>query len=298
MRFRVLGPMQVWHGDGWTTIRAAQPRVVLAVLLAEAGQMVSADRLVDELWGDHPPRTALNTIQGYVARLRKLLGEDSETRLLTRDRGYLLELADGDLDSHVFERLVESGQRAVAGGELAAGVEELVAALALWRGPALDDVPASPVVTAEVSRLEKRRLTALEARLGAELALGRHLETVDELARLVEEYPLREQLRCHLMVAMYRCGRRAEALDVYRTGRAVMVAELGLEPGPARRERDRAILADARTLAGGTAAARVTPAQVPADVSGFTGRQVLLHQLDGLLPSRGPAVGIVTIAGT
>jgi DNA-binding SARP family transcriptional activator/tetratricopeptide (TPR) repeat protein len=298
MRFRVLGPMQVWHGDGWTTIRAAQPRVVLAVLLAEAGQMVSADRLVDELWGDHPPRTALNTIQGYVARLRKLLGEDSETRLLTRDRGYLLELADGDLDSHVFERLVESGQRAVAAGELAAGVEELVAALALWRGPALDDVPASSVVTAEVSRLEKRRLTALEARLGAELELGRHLEAVDELQRLVEEYPLREQLRCHLMLAMYRCGRRAEALDVYRDGRAVMVAELGMEPGPELRELERAILADDRTLAGGTTTTRVTPAQVPGDVAGFTGRQTLLHQLDGLLPSRGPAVAIITIAGT
>lgn len=283
--------MQVWHGDGWTTIRAAQPRVVLAVLLAEAGQVVSADRLVDELWGYHPPRTALNTIQGYVARLRKLLG--SETRLLTRDRGYLLELADGDLDSLVFERLAESGQRAVADGRLVAGVEELAAALALWRGPALDDVPASPVVTAEVTRLEKRRLTALEARLGAELALGRHLETVDELARLVGEYPLRERLRCHLMLAMYRCGRRAEALDVYRDGRAVMVAELGMEPGPELRELERAILADDRTLTGPTPTTRVTPAQVPADVAGFTGRHALLRQLDELR-----AATIVTIAGT
>jgi DNA-binding SARP family transcriptional activator len=291
--------MQVWHGDGWLSIRAAQPRVVLAVLLAQAGQVVSADRLVDELWGDHPPRTALNTIQGYVARLRKLFGDGPGTRLLTRDRGYLLEVADGELDSHLFDRLVEAGQRSVAGGDLAAGVEQLVEALALWRGPALHDVPASPVVTAEVSRLEQRRLTALEARLGAELALGRHLETVDELQRLVAEYPLREQLRCHLMLAMYRCGRRAEALDVYRHGRAVLVAELGMEPGPELRELERAILADDRTLAGATApSSRVTPAQVPADVSGFTGRQSALHQLDGLLPSRGPAVGIVTVAGT
>lgn len=290
--------MQVWHGDGWTTIRAAQPRVVLAVLLAEAGQVVSADRLVDELWGDHPPRTALNTVQGYVARLRKLLGDNSETRLLTRDRGYLLELADGDLDAHVFERLVESGQRAVADGRLAAGAEELVAALALWRGPALDDVPASPVVTVEANRLEQRRLTALEARLGAELALGRHHETVDELRRLVGEHPLREQLRCHLMLAMYRCGRRAEALDVYRDGRAVMVAELGMEPGPELRDLERAILADDRSLAGATTTRRVTPAQVPADVAGFTGRHTLLRQLDALLPARGPAVAIVTVAGT
>jgi DNA-binding SARP family transcriptional activator len=287
--------MQVWHGDGWLSIRAAQPRVVLAVLLAHAGQVVSADRLVDELWGEHPPRTALNTIQGYVARLRKLLGDGPETRLLTRDRGYLLELADGELDSHVFERLVEAGQRGVAAGDLDGGVRRLVEALDLWRGPALHDVPASPVVTAEANRLEQRRLTALEARLGAELALGRHLETVDELQRLVADYPLREQLRCHLMLAMYRCGRRAEALDVYRDGRAVLVAELGMEPGPELRELERAILADDRALAGGQ---RVRPAQMPADVSGFTGRQVFLHQLDTLLASRGPAVGIVTIAGT
>lgn len=260
--------------------------------------MVSADRLVDELWGDHPPRTALNTIQGYVARLRKLLSDGPETRLLTRDRGYLLELAEGELDSHVFERLVEAGQRSVAAGELSAGVTRLVEALALWRGPAMHDVPASPVVAAEVSRLEQRRLTALEARLGAELALGRHVETVDELQRLVAEYPLREQLRCHLMLAMYRCGRRAEALDVYRAGRAVLVAELGMEPGPELRELERAILADDRTLAGAAPARRVTPAQIPAGVAGFTGRQTLLRQLDGLLPSRGPAVAIVTITGT
>ena len=297
MRFRVLGPMQVWHGDGWQAIRAAQPRVVLAVLLAEAGQVVSADRLVDELWGEHPPRTALNTIQGYVARLRKLLGDGSETRLLTRDRGYVLEIAEGALDSHVFERLVEAGQRSVAAGDLSAGVAQLVEALALWRGPALHDVPPSPAVTAEVNRLEQRRLTALEARLGAELALGRHRETVDELQRLVAEYPLREQLRAHLMLAMYRCGRRAEALDVYRQGRAVLVAELGMEPGPELRELERAILADDKALAGGTTARRVTPAQIPARVAGFTGRQDLLRQLDDLLPNGGAPV-IVTIAGT
>jgi DNA-binding SARP family transcriptional activator len=294
MRFRVLGPLQVWYGDGWSSIRAAQPRAVLAVLLTEAGQVVSADRLVDELWGEHPPRTALNTIQGYVARLRKMLGDGPETRLLTRDRGYLLEVENGTVDSHVFERLVESGQRGVAAGALADGVDQLVEALALWRGPAMHDVPPTPVVTAEVNRLEQRRLTALEARLGAELALGRHVETVDELQRLVAEYPLREQLRCHLMLAMYRCGRRAEALDVYRAGRAVLVAELGMEPGPALRELERAILADDRTLTGTTATIRVRPAQVPAGVAGFTGRRRRLDQLDGLLTSRGPAIMIVT----
>ncbi|MBP2319844.1 DNA-binding SARP family transcriptional activator/Tfp pilus assembly protein PilF [Kibdelosporangium banguiense] len=294
MRFRVLGPVRVWHAGEWVTIRAAQPRVVLAILLIEAGRVVSADRLVDELWGDHPPRTALNTVQGYIARLRKLLGDGSQTRLLTRGRGYVLEVADGELDSWVFDRLVEAGQRELAGGRLSAGVEQLVEALALWQGAAMHDVLASPMVAAEANRLEQRRLTALEARLGAELALGRHVETVDELARLVEEYPLREKLRCHLMLAMYRCGRRAEALDVYRNGRAVLVAELGMEPGPELSELERAILADDRTLAGGGVAVRVTPAQVPAGVAGFTGRHGFLRQLDGLPP----AVGIVVVAGT
>lgn len=294
MRFRVLGPMRVWHDGEWATIRAAQPRVVLAILLTEAGRVVSADRLVDELWGDRPPRTALNTIQGYIARLRKLLGDGPETRVLTRDRGYVLEVADGGVDSQVFERLVESGQRSLAGGQLSAAVEQLVEALALWQGPAMHDALASPMVMAEANRLEQRRLTALEARLGAELALGRHGAAVDELSLLVEGYPLREKLRCQLMLALYRCGRRAEALDVYRNGRAVLVAELGVEPGTELRELERAILADDRSLAGGTASARVTPAQVPADVAGFTGRHGFLRQLDGMLP----AVAIVAIAGT
>ncbi|WP_439658458.1 BTAD domain-containing putative transcriptional regulator [Lentzea sp. HUAS TT2] len=297
MHVRVLGPVQVWDGEAWSSIRATQPRVVLAILLIEAGRVVSAQQLVDELWGGRPPRTALNTVQGYVARLRKLLGNGPEIRLVTRGRGYVLEVAEGEVDSQLFERLAESGQRDVSTGRLSEGAGRLADALALWRGHALSDVPASPAVTAEVNRLEQRRLTALEVRLGAELALGRHNDVVDELRHLVAEHPLREQLRCHLMLAMYRCGRRAEALDVYRDGRAIMVTELGMEPGPELHQLQRAVLADDTSL-NVTGSPRVTPAQIPADVAGFTGRHSLLRELDDLMPSGGRAVPIATIAGT
>jgi DNA-binding SARP family transcriptional activator/tetratricopeptide (TPR) repeat protein len=277
MRFQVLGPLRVWDGDDWSAIRAAQPRVVLAVLLTQRRQAVSAERLAEELWGDRPPRTALNTIQVYVVRLRRLVGAD---RLLTRGRGYLLDVPDGELDSMVFERLIEEGHRRLVDGQLASGVDQLAEALSLWRGPAMHDVPDSPIVRAEVDRLEQRRVTALEARLGAELELGRHTEVVDELGRLVSEHPLRERLRGHLMLALYRCGRRAEALEVYRSGRAELITELGMEPGPDLRELERAILADEVRPPG--LAIRVTPAQLPADVAGFTGRAAPLRELDAL----------------
>src|ERR1700754_868564 len=137
MRFRVLGPLQVRQPGGWSTVRGAQARAVLAILLTESGRVVGADRLVEEIWGDHPPRTALNTIQGYVGRLRRLLHADPEARLLTRDHGYQLAVADEQLDSSIFEHLVESGQRRLQSGETADGAEALAAALALWRGGAL-----------------------------------------------------------------------------------------------------------------------------------------------------------------
>jgi DNA-binding SARP family transcriptional activator/tetratricopeptide (TPR) repeat protein len=301
MRFRMLGQLQVRVDAGWSTIRAAQPRVVLAVLLTESGQVVSGSRLVAEIWGDHPPRTAVNTIQGYVARLRRLLGADPAVRLVTRGRGYQLVVEDGEVDSRVFEQLVDSGQRHLLGGRVSAGADQLAAGLALWQGPALSDVPASPAVTSEANRLEQRRLTAWEARLGAGLAIGHHAEIADELHRLVDEYPLREQLRCHLMLALYRCGRRAEALEVYRRGRTVLVDELGVEPGPELRELERAILGNDPRLAlvAGSSEpvpTRITPAQLPADIEEFTGRVPALRRLDELLPPAGEASGAVRIA--
>jgi DNA-binding SARP family transcriptional activator len=244
MRYRVLGSLSVWTGTAWSTIRAGQQRAVLAVLLVEAGRVVSTDRLVDELWGQRPPRAAVSTVQGYVMRLRRLIAAAPTRRLVTRGHGYELLVEDGELDAALFERLAASGRRSLAEGQLDTGVARLTEALALWRGPALADVPATPTVTAETARLEQRRLTVLEQVLGAELDRGRHADVVDDLCRLVQQHPLHEQLWAHLMVALHRCGRRAEALDAYRRGRAALVTELGVEPGARLRELHGAILAE------------------------------------------------------
>ncbi|MFB9332147.1 AfsR/SARP family transcriptional regulator, partial [Actinoplanes octamycinicus] len=292
-RFRLLGPVRYRTAAGWSGVRAAQPRAVLALLLVEAGRTVSVDRLVDELWGDRPPRTARNTVQGYVMRLRRAVGGP----LLTRERGYELVIGDDDLDSAVFERLT-AGSRTRAAPEALAEVER---ALTLWDGPALADVPPTPTVTAEAARLEQRRLAALEHRCRLQLRLGQHAEIVHDLASLVAEHPLREELRAGLMLALYRSGRRADALASYRQCHELMTAELGIEPGPDLRELHRAILADDPGLrsAEGAAAAAV-PAQLPAAVPGFTGRRDHLRRLDSLLGAPGAepgAVAVVAVTG-
>jgi DNA-binding SARP family transcriptional activator/Tfp pilus assembly protein PilF len=310
MRFRVLGPMRVWDGGAWSAIGAAHQRVVLAVLLAEAGRTVSTERLVHEIWGEHPPRTAVHAVQVYVRRLRQLLGHGPPGPLTTRGRGYQLTIDDADVDAAGFGGLVDAAGRSLAGGELETAVAQLSQALALWRGPAFADVPAGPTVTAEAARLDQRRLTAVEERLGALLDLGRHAEVVDDLPGLVDEQPLRERLHTHLMVALYRCGRRSDALAAYQRARAVFVAELGLEPSTELRELQRAILADSAALAAparadgraSAAAARTwpVPAQLPADVAGFHGRTGHLGKLDTLLRAAhdpAPALAFAAITG-
>jgi DNA-binding SARP family transcriptional activator len=325
MRFQMLGPLRVWDGSAWSAIGAAHQRVVLAVLLAEAGRPVSVDRLVDEIWGEQPPRTARHAVQVYVRRLRQLLGDGAEGnggRLVTRGQAYQLNTGEDDLDAATFERLVEAGTRRLSGGELERGAAELAEALALWRGPVLSDVPAGPAVTAEVARLDRRRLTAIEERLHALLELGRHAGVVDELQRLVEQHPLRERLYGQLMLALLRSGRRGEALAAYRQARRLLVSELGVEPGADLQRLHRAILAggagqaseESQALAGtastaGTitpaapirAGGQVPPAQLPADVSGFVGRDEQLDRLDRLLARAGAqaAAGLViaTVVG-
>ena len=304
MRFRVLGPLRVWDGTGWVAIRAGQERIVLAVLLAGAGRVVSAERLIDEIWGQRPPRTAVNTVQVYVRRLRRALGGASGSPLVTRDRGYELVVGEGELDAAVFERLVAAGRRALAEGRLDAAVADLSDALTLWQGPPLADVPASPTVAAEVSRLTHTRLGALEDRLGAQLEQGRHGEVITDLQRLVEEHPLRERLRVHLMLALYRSGRRAEALEAYRLAREAMRARLSLEPGPQLRRLHQAVLTDdpELTLAGRPdpqTEGRPVPAQLPPGVADFTGREPQLRQLDELLSKVDTgALVIAAVAGT
>ncbi len=294
MRFRLLGTLEVWDGAAWSAIRSAQQRTVLAVLLIEAGRIVTTDRLVDEIWGERPPRTALNALQGSVMRLRQLIGGHRPGPLRTVRHGYQLLAGDEDLDTTMFDRLVADGRQELSQRRPRAGAARLAEALALWRGPALADVPASPTVAAAVQWFEQRRLTVVEDRIDADLELGRHAEIVDEVYRLAAAAPLRERLLAQLMLALFRCGRRGEALAAYLAGRRALLEELGVQPGERLRELQRMILADDDAVAPAT---RAVPAQLPADVAGFTGRASHLRTLDQCATGSSH-LAIVTLGGT
>lgn len=244
MRFRVLGLLRVSNGHTWSTIQAAQQRAVMAVLLTEPGQVVTSEQLIEEVWQAMPPRSALSTIQGYVLRLRRLIGDDSRTLLVTHGRGYSLDIEPDDLDAAVFERLVESGREMLTRGQTAAAVKSFSEGLAFYEGQPFFDVPRCPAVSAKAQRLEGIRLGAIEEYLGAKLDLGHHDDVVDQLSGLVRDYPLRERLWGHLMWALCRCGRRAEALDAYERVSRLLRNELDVEPDPALRELHMAILAE------------------------------------------------------
>lgn len=225
---------------------------MLALLLLHANEIVTTDRLIDELWGDSPPESAANIVQGYISHLRKTL-EPGRRRgehelLVSRPPGYALQVGKGQLDAERCSELIGEGTRLLDEGDPNAAAERLRAALALWRGPPLADLAYEPFARVEIERLEELRLVALEERIDADLALGRHRDLVGELRKLVAEHPVRERSRGQLMAALYRCGRQAEALEVYREGRRVLSEDLGLEPGPALRELERAILQQDQSL--------------------------------------------------
>lgn len=240
MEFRILGPLEAVDGGRKLTLGAAKQRALLAVLLLHPNEVLSADRLVDELWVDRPPETAVKVVQVYVSQLRKALGEND--RLLTRPPGYLLRVEQHELDVARFETLFEEGRRALAAGDPRRAAAALRDALALWRGPPLADFVYEPFAQDDVARLEERRLAAVIERVEADLALGRHADLIAELEVLVDQHPLHERLRGQLMIALYRAGRQAEAIQAYQAGRQALGAELGLEPGEALRELERAIL--------------------------------------------------------
>jgi len=242
MEFRVLGPLEARDGERTMSLGGARQRALLAILLLHAGEVVSVDRLIDELWGEEPPATAAHTIQVFVSRLRKALEPGGFDRLLTRAPGYLLELEPDELDLSRFERLVERARGEAASGSSSAAAATLRDALALSRGPALADFAFEPFAQAPAARLEELRLATLEERIDADLACGRHAELVGELEALVREHPLRERLRGQLMLALYRSGRQAEALDLFQAGRRALVDELGIDPSPALQRLERAIL--------------------------------------------------------
>src|SRR5262245_36393397 len=236
MEFRILGPLEVVEGGRPLTLGGPRQRALLAILLTRANEVVSNDRLIDELWGARPPRTGTNALQYHVSQLRKTLGPGDA--IVTRESGYLIRVAPDELDLIRFEQLVEEARRAPA--DQAARL--LHDALDLWRGPALADLASEPFAQAEILRLEELRLAALELRIETDLALGRHRELVGDLEVLVHEHPLRERPRAQLMLALYRSGRQAEALDVYREGRRLLVDELGIEPGLELQTLEKAIL--------------------------------------------------------
>jgi YVTN family beta-propeller protein len=240
MEFRVLGSLEVVDHDGSVALGAPKQRALLAVLLLHRGEPVSSDRLIDEIWGEQPPASANKLVQGYVSNLRKVLGDG---RLVTQGRGYVLRIEPGQTDVDRFEALVAEGRRALQGGDALTAGAVLREALAQWRGPALMDFAYEPFAQSEIARLEESRLAALEDRIDADLASGEHARLVGELEALVHAHPLRERLRGQLMVALYRSGRQADALQAYQNARRELLDELGLEPGRPLQELERAILA-------------------------------------------------------
>ena len=235
-----MGSLEVVEHDRPLQLGSPRQQALLAVLLVHRGEPVSSDRLIDALWGEEAPASAIKIVQGYVSNLRKVLGEGL---LVTRGRGYLLQTRSGQIDLDRFESLVAEGQRALQHGDARTAATRLREALGLWRGPPLADFEYESFAQAEIARLDQSRLAALEERIDAELALGEHARLVGELEALVHEHPLRERFIGQLMLALYRSGRQADALESYRIARGRLVEELGLEPGRELQELERAILA-------------------------------------------------------
>jgi DNA-binding SARP family transcriptional activator len=235
MDFRLLGPLEVAGNEGSLTLGGTKQRSLLAMLLLHANQVVSTDRLIDALWGASPPITCGKSIQVYVSRLRKAIGD---SRLVTHAPGYVLYVDPAELDLAHFEQLVAEARRAAPESASA----KLREALALWRGPPLGDLAYEQFAQAEIARLEEMRLGAVELRLESDLALGRHAELVAELETVVARHPLRERFRYQLMLALYRSGRQAEALEAYRQARQELSDELGLEPSESLKQLEAAIL--------------------------------------------------------
>jgi DNA-binding SARP family transcriptional activator len=289
VEFRILGPLEVRDADRVLPLGTRQQRALLAFLLLYANQAIPRDRLIDGLWGDEPPRTAVKALQGHVSTLRRLLEPERTAGsgagvLLTRGDGYELRVDDGQLDLERFERLRREGRSALTLGKPDEASELLRGALALWRGSPLPEFAYEAFAQAELARLEELRLSALEDRIDADLACGRQADVIGELEALTRERPLRERIRGQLMLGLYRAGRQADALAVYQAGRAALVDELGIEPGPALRELHQAILRQDPKL--GVAQARARTPGAP-----FVGREeetaALVAGLDDVFAGRG-----------
>ncbi len=299
LEFRLLGPLEVLRAGRPVEVRAAKQRVVLAALLWRGGQSVPLDELTERLWGEDPPGDARGTLRAYVMRLRHALGPD-QNLIATRPDGYLLRLDHDRLDLHRFDELLAGADRAAAAGDPDAERVAVSQALALWRGPALSNVPSASLRRDAAPALAERRLAALERRIDLDLGLdpgssaSGAARLVAELRRLTAEHPLRERFWAQLMRALHRSGRQAEALDAFQRVREVLREELGVDPGAELRElhvallRGEAIGPAPRKAAGPGPAppGPPHPLELPADLPDFVGRAAPLAELATLLGHR------------
>ncbi|MFC0528342.1 AfsR/SARP family transcriptional regulator [Phytohabitans kaempferiae] len=294
MELRILGPVEIWTDDDRNSLDGSKQRTVLAALLLARERMISDHQLSALLWGAEPPATMNAQIYTYISRLRKLLGEGAS---IVRQRpGYLLRIGTARFDFAEFERLTQLGQAALKERRHAEAAGHFRSGLTLWRGPALTDVTEF-LADVELPRLEEARMAALESRIEADLALGRHAQLVAELTGLVAAYPLAERLRAQLMIALYRSDRQADALAVYQTGRRILADELGVDPGPALSKAHLEVLvgempppaaAPRPAEAVTTTWTRPRPAMLPPDIADFTGREAEVERLRGLVGDERP----------
>jgi len=272
--FRILGPLEVSDETGSIVLGGQRQRALLAALLLEAGRVVPTDRLVDLLWGEGAPKTATTSLQNSVSRLRKELGPDV---LETKAPGYILRVEPDQVDARRFETQLHDARSASSEQRR----ELLQRALSLWRGPALAEFTFEQFAQAEIRRLEELRIVALEARIDADLELGHHGDVIGELESLVRDHPLRETFRRLLMLALYRSGRQAEALEVYQDARARFVEELGIEPGPELRQLQSEILRQEAGLAAPGASTAASDEEGEIVKALLAGRVVPVLGLDG-----------------
>jgi DNA-binding SARP family transcriptional activator len=291
MKFRILGPIRVTDGCDEDALRGSKQRTVLATLLLADGRVVSDEQLADRLWDCNPPTTASAQIYTYVSRLRKFLaGELVISRLTT---GYQMSVEQLDCDHVEFERLSRQGTTALRDKRFAEAASLLRQALALWRGPALCDA-TDRLIEIEGPQLEEARTTALEARIDADLAVGRHRQLTAELAGLVATHLLRERFRAQLMTALYRCDRQADAVATYHEGRTVLAEELGVDPGRELTETYQQLLTGALALPVAGAWSGVRPAMLPRDLADFAGHEMELAYIAGRVHAKSPGPVIIT----
>jgi DNA-binding SARP family transcriptional activator len=290
MRFRILGPLEVWSEGRWTAVSASKWRSLLACLLLRPGHLWSTESLILELWGDNPPAKANNIVSIYVHKLRRLIGDAEGRVLVSRAPGYLLRIEPGDLDMREFESLAADGRNALDSGDPKRAADLLTKALALWRGPLLADVQPTVLITTEAEGAAELQLSAAELRCEAELACGRAAQVIPELRRLVSENPIRERLWLLLMRALDESGRHAEALDTYAQARQVIGDELGVDPGvELQRLYARLLAADAAAAAGDGADADIPIGEVPGTISIGTFADVAPGPVPATAPAEGPA---------